>query len=144
MALDGYGIVETLIVIVIISILILVVMSRYENTLREARKSALQAELVNIRQAILLFKITKKRYPNSLHELLTTNVMFPHSDPREVILPEDGIFKRKEREEIFKNKYLEPYSVDKENNILDPFGLPFLYNPDTGKVRSQKNGFESW
>lgn len=126
---NGYGIVETLIVIIIISIFTLVVMSRYEDTLWEARKTALQAELINIRHSITLFKITRKRYPNSLNELVSTKIIFPHSDPKEG---------------VFRGKYLEHYSVDEKGNILDPFGLPYLYNPAIGEVKSQKKGFESW
>ena len=126
---NGYGIVETLIVIIIISILVLVVISRYEDILWEARKTALQTGLVNIRQSITLFRITRNRYPKSLNELVATNIIFPHSDPGEA---------------VFKSKYLEHYSVGEKGDILDPFGLPYLYNPATGEVRSQKKGFENW
>ncbi len=126
---SGYGIVETLIVIIIISILVVVVISRYEDILWEARKTALQSELINIRQSLTLFRLTRNRYPKSLTELVTTDIVFPHSDPRE---------------DVFKGKYLDHYSVGEKGDILDPFGLPYLYNTATGEVRSQKKGFENW
>ncbi len=122
----GAGIVETLIVIIIISILVVVVMDRYESMVWEARKSALQTELSNLRQSILLFKMTKGRYPESLKELISEHLAVPYKDT------------------LVRAKYLEPYSVDKDMNILDPFDMPFAYNSLTGKVWSRKKGFENW
>jgi len=124
--ISGAGIVETLIVLIIISILAVVVIDRYESVAWEARKVALQTGLNNLRQAILLFKMTKGRYPESLKELTSEHLIVPYKDT------------------IIRAKYLEPYVADEEKNILDPFGVPFAYDPVTGTVRSQKKGFESW
>ncbi len=99
---------------------------RYESVTWEAKKVALKAELNNLRQAILLFKITKGRYPESLKELISEYVVSPHKDI------------------LISAKYLEPYSVDNDLNVLDSFDLPFTYDHLTGRVRSQKNGFEDW
>ncbi|MBI4689506.1 MAG: type II secretion system protein GspG [Nitrospirae bacterium] len=123
---DGAGIVETLIIIIVISILGVVVVDRYESIRWEARKAAMQTELSNLRQAILLFKITKGTYPRSLRYLVNENLVVTYKDT------------------IIKAKYLEPYIFDKDMNILDPFGMPFAYDPITGKVWSQKKGFENW
>lgn len=123
---SGAGIVETLIVIIVISILAVVAIDRYDSLVREAKKVAIRAELNNLRQAILLFKITKGRYPESLKELITEHIVAPYKDT------------------LIRAKYLEPYSVDKDMNILDPFDMPFAYDHLTGKVRSQKKGFEDW
>ncbi|TAL23672.1 MAG: hypothetical protein EPN94_09025 [Nitrospirae bacterium] len=122
----GSGIVETLIVIIVISILVVVVYDRYESIIWEAKKVAVRTELNNLRQAITLFKMTKGRYPRSLKELVSENIIVPYKDT------------------IVRAKYLEPYSVDKDMNVLDPFDMPFAYDPLTGRVRSQKKGFEDW
>lgn len=122
----GAGIVETLIVIIVISILAVVVIDRYNSIVWEAKKVALRAELNNLRQAIQLFKITKGRYPESLKELITEHIVAPYKDT------------------LISARYLEPYSVDKDLNVLDPFDLPIAYDHLTGKVRSQKKGFEDW
>ena len=122
----GTGIVETLIVIIVISILVVVVYDRYGSIIWEAKKVAVRTELNNLRQAITLFKITKGRYPQSLKELVSENIIVPYKDT------------------IVRAKYLEPYSVDKDMNVLDPFDMPFAYDPLTGRVRSQKKGFEDW
>lgn len=122
----GAGIVETLIVIIVLGILVVIVVDRYESIVWEAKKVALRTELSNLRQSIALFKITKGRYPESLKELISEHVVTPYKDT------------------IIRAKYLEPYSVDKDMNVLDPFDMPFDYDPLTGKVRSKKKGFENW
>ncbi|MEK7735905.1 MAG: type II secretion system protein GspG, partial [Nitrospirota bacterium] len=100
----GSGIVESMLVLIVISILVVVVMDRYETIAEEAKKVALKTELNNLRQAILLFKIKNGRYPESLKELVTSQFVIPYR-----------------RDTIIKAKYLEPYSLDKDKNILDPF-----------------------
>jgi competence protein ComGC len=123
---NGASIVETLLVIILISVLIVIVMSKYEDIAWEAKKTALQTELVNVRQVILLFKITKGKYPASLKELITEKLMLPYKDT------------------LIRAKYLELYSLDKDMNLLDPFDTPYAYDPQTGKVWSKKKGFETW
>ncbi len=122
----GASVVETLIVIIVISILIVIVMGKYKDIEWEAKQAALKTELVNVRQAIMLFKMTKGKYPGSLKELITGQMIVPYKDT------------------LIRAKYLELYSIDKDNNLLDPFDLPYAYNQQTGKVWSVKKGFESW
>ena len=122
----GSGIVESMLVLIVISILVVVVMDRYETIAEEAKKVALKTELNNLRQAILLFKIKNGRYPESLKELVTSQFVIPYR-----------------RDTIIKAKYLEPYSLDKDKNILDPFDMPYAYERTTGRVWSIKKGFEN-
>ncbi|MDP2279058.1 MAG: type II secretion system protein GspG, partial [Nitrospirota bacterium] len=120
----GSSIVESLIILIVISILVVVVMDRYETIIEEAKKVALKTELNNLRQAILFFKIKNSRYPESLKELVTSQFVIPYRG-----------------DTIIKAKYLEPYSLDKDKNILDSFDMPFAYDPATGRVWSIKKGF---
>lgn len=123
----GSGIVESLIVLIIISVLVVVVIDRYETIIEEAKEVALKTELNNLRQAILFFKIKNSRYPESLKELVTSQFVIPYRG-----------------DTIIKAKYLEPYSFDKDKNILDSFDMPFAYERTTGRVWSIKKGFENW
>lgn len=123
----GSGIVESMLVLIVISILVVVVMDRYETIIEEAKKVALKTELNNLRQTILLFKIKNGRYPESLKELVTSQFVIPYRG-----------------DTIIKAKYLEPYSLDKDKNILDSFDMPFAYERTTGRVWSIKKGFENW
>ena len=70
---QGGGIVESLMVLIVISILVVIVMDRYETIIEEAKEAALKTELNNLRQAILFFKIKNGRYPERLKELITSN-----------------------------------------------------------------------
>jgi hypothetical protein len=106
------------------SILAIVVMDRYEKTVYEARSVALKMELSSIRQSIKLFKIIKGRYPSDLKELITSKYISPYKD------------------DLISGRYLEPNSVDNEMNILDPFDIPYGYDPKTGEVHTKKKGFE--
>jgi len=121
----GSGIVESMLVLIVISILVVVVMDRYETVVEEAKKVALKSELNNIRQSILVFKIKNSRYPESLKELVTARFIVPYKD------------------DVIWIKYLEPYSLDKDKNILDPFDMPYAYERTTGRVWSIKKGFEN-
>lgn len=123
----GSGIVESLIVLIIISVLVVVVIDRYETIIEEAKEVALKTELNNLRQVILFFKIKNSRYPESLKELVTSQFVIPYRG-----------------DTIIKAKYLEPYSLDKDKNILDSFDMPFAYERTTGRVWSIKKGFENW
>jgi general secretion pathway protein G len=122
----GSGIVESLIVFIIISVLVVVVYDRYQRVIWEARKAALQTELGGLRQSISFFYATKGRYPKSLNELVSERIVVPYKDT------------------VIRANYAEPYAVDKDMNILDPFDLPLAYDPLTGKVWSRKEGFENW
>jgi competence protein ComGC len=126
---SGYGIVETLLVIIIISALAMFLLAKYEKNVTEARKTALKTELGNIRQTITFFRITRGRIPLSLNELLETKVIFPHADMSE---------------KIFRNSYLEHMAMDEKKRLLDPFGMPYFYDAGTGYVRSTCKEFESW
>lgn len=123
---NGGGIVETLIVLILISVLVVIVIDRYESVTLEARKVALQIELVNLRQAIHLYKMTKGKYPENLKVLMSENIVMPY------------------KATIITEKYLEHYSLDEENNLLDPFDIPYKYDHISGRVWSNKRGFQDW
>jgi len=123
----GYGVVETALVVILMGLLAVVVMERYQRTLYEAQKTALKAELVNIRQALALYKALNGRYPASLRELLERRALAPY---------EAGI--------LLSPRYLEHQAVDEQGRLLDPFGAPYIYDPATGTVRSSRRGFEGW
>lgn len=130
---SGYGIIETLLVIIVMGVLTVVFIDRFEKTSLEAKKTALNIELRNLRESITFFKITKGRYPKDLKELIK----------EEYVLPYQGE-ETKYTKPLIRRRYLEPHSLDERMNILDPFGLPYLYFPFNGSVRSQAEGFEHY
>ena len=122
----GYGVVESLIVLIVLCVLVVVFLWRIEDTVYAARVTAVRAELGSLRGSIQFFKVTKGRFPKALSELIETEYVAPYQDV------------------FFKTKYLEPTKIDEEKNVLDPRGNPYAYNPVDGTVHSTSSGFEDY
>ena len=88
---------------------------------------ALRSELGNIRTAINIYRVMNQRYPDSLRAMIMEKYM----------LPARG-------DSIINQQYLEHMSVDKDENPLDSFGNPFIFNEKIGRVKSSSKGYESW
>jgi competence protein ComGC len=139
---SGYGAIETFIVVAVVAVLIFIVVSHYAKNLSESRDTALVAELASLRNTINLFSAVKGRCPETLGDLLTAEYVLPYkAGPTKISRGERGNIEMGEKE-IFKPKYLEAYALDKEGNMLDAFGLPYLYDPVKCSVRSQSPGYE--
>jgi type II secretory pathway pseudopilin PulG len=123
----GRGAIESAFVLIILSILTAVVFFYLQHLVRESRETALKAELVHIRQSVAYFKMTNQRQPQDLQELIRKKFVDPARP-----------------DTFFERQYLEPNAVDKEGQILDPFGNPYQYDPETGEVRSESEGYRDW
>ncbi len=146
----GYGAVDTALVVMAVSLLIVVVVSRYQRTANEANRTALRAELAALRSTTELFRATQGRCPAELKELLGAEYALPYSEgfvsdeaggpgePTAKDLPELP------RKTFFDTGYLKAYSLDGDGNILDPFGLPYLYNSADCTVRSRAPAYADW
>lgn len=130
---QGLTIVDALITLCLIGIMIGVVIPKYQRLAKEARESAVKAELCNIRTSINLFRILNKRNPMSLNELIEKKVMLPGR------IGGDDYSKS-----FYDQKYLLAHSVDDKGHVLDAFGNPFLYDPVRGEVRATTRGYENW
>lgn len=117
---------ETLLITSLVGILLVVAISNFLISVRLARGAALRMELSNIRTSIILYITLNRRYPESLRDMVRERY----------VLPTGG--------GLIKNQYLEGMAVDKDGNLLDPFGAPFTYERKTGWVKSSTNGYESW
>lgn len=129
----GLTALEAIVTLCLISILIGVVIPRYQRAAMEARETALKTGLTNIRTSIKLFKMLNGRNPGSLHELLEKEVMLP---ARVGADPYTG--------SVFKSKYLMAQVRDGNGNCIDAFGNPFSYDLERGEVRSTTKGYETW
>lgn len=108
-------------------------MARFQRVVLQAQRTALRAELANIRRSIELFKALNGRNPADLRELAQKQFVMPaHRSP--------GSFPAA----AIKGAYLSATAVDAEGNILDPFGNPFSYDPGRGEVRTATKGLETW
>ena len=129
----GMTVIEAVIALCVIGALIGVVILKYQRVAKEARETAVKAELVNIRTSIQLFKMLNGRNPESLNEMIEKNVMLPARIGADIYT---GSF--------FKQKYLMANAVDAKGNLLDAFGNPFTYDPNGGEVKSSTKGCDIW
>ncbi|HEY4484765.1 MAG TPA: hypothetical protein VI702_00375 [Nitrospiria bacterium] len=124
---QGLGIFDTLIVLILISILIVVVIPKYQRVAREAQATALHMGLYNMRMAVGVYQIVNHRYPEELRDLAN----------QKFVIPTMG-------NAIFTQEYLRSLAVDSEGYPVDPFKNRYRYNRLNGHVASTTKGYESW
>jgi hypothetical protein len=130
---------NTLATCILVAILLSTGMTYYFKVIRLAREVALQAELANIRTAIVLFTTLNRRFPGSLKELVDEECLLPDEEFSIAAGPVSL-----EKRTIFKRSYLEPSSVDVQGRVLDPFGKPYRYDPQRGQVTPAHERYGRW
>jgi Tfp pilus assembly protein PilE len=129
----GMTIPDALITLCAIGVLFGVVVWKYQRLALEAQKTALRAELVNIRSSIDLFRMANGRNPETLNEMMERNVVLPAR-----------VGPNAYTGSMFRHKYLMPHAVDEKGNALDAFGNRFKYDSREGVVRASTAGYEDW
>lgn len=129
----GLTVIEAVISLCLIGVLLLIVVPRYQRLAREAGETTLKAELGNIRTTVKLFRLLNGRYPESLRELTEKKILMPAGAGTDAY-----------RNSVFDDRYLLPNAVDAQGNIIDAFGARYVYEPGTGRVRSDTSGYENW
>lgn len=99
----------------------------FEPTIRAAQEVALRTGLNAMRSAIQLYTIREGHAPADIRTLLSRGYLQPT-----------------ERSPLFVPAYLLNQALDAEGFPVDPFGNRFLYDPATGRVRSQTPGYSTW
>ncbi|MHB8836164.1 MAG: hypothetical protein ACYC9Y_10700 [Candidatus Methylomirabilia bacterium] len=130
---------NTLATCILIAILISTGMTYYFRVVRLAREVALRYELANIRTAVVLFTARNKRFPASLTQLVEEQYLLADEE-FSVAAGQLSLEKRT----IFKRSYLEPSSVDAQGQALDPFGKPYRYDPQRGRVIPADERYGRW
>lgn len=67
----GFTLIEVLIVATMIGILVIILIPQYKYSVIRAREAVLKEDLFQMRDAINKFFYDKKKYPNSLEEMVT-------------------------------------------------------------------------
>jgi general secretion pathway protein G len=129
---SGLTLVEVLIVIVVVAILAMIVVPAAMGAGREARETALRADLHKLRSAIEMFRADMGGHPEKLEHLVRVKA------PDECCLPPDG------REiECPESNYRGPYLTTPDGLLpVDPItgARDWHYNDDVGSVRSNAQG----
>jgi hypothetical protein len=92
-----------------------------------SREEALRTELTNMRTAIYYFRIMNGRPPEDLKELMNKKLTGAPFDSR-----------------ITQKTFLNPFRIDKDGVLRDPFFNPYLYDAEIGAVSSTTKGYENW
>jgi type II secretory pathway pseudopilin PulG len=91
------------------------------QVIRRAKALALRADLQGLRAAVELFRARHRRYPASLEELV--------AQPLGMVRRPAGA----------------GWSLREQGqDLADPFGRAYAYEPSHGTVRSQTPGYETW
>ena len=141
----GRTVFETLLALIIIGILLVGAITYFQRATKVVKEYALVSELGNIRTSVLLYFVINKKFPDSLKQMVDEKIILPFQDTEAIkkmtgnagITVQTGTI-------IIDRTYLEKMSMDKEGNILDPFGNPYNYDARLGKVSSSATGYGGW
>jgi type II secretory pathway pseudopilin PulG len=127
----GMTIFETLMVMLVVSVLILTVMARYRVLEDRARRTATLMEIRNFELALRLYNIFHHRFPPTLRDVTQGRYSFPDDL---VGLGKEGA---PAGEAFFNRKYLETNAVDAEGYPIDSWGMRYGYDPIGGRIWSE-------
>jgi general secretion pathway protein G len=92
---DGFTLIETLIVVTMIGILVAILVPQYKYSVLRSKEAVLKEDLFQMRDAIGKYFYDKKKYPDSLDDLVTGRYLarvpedpFSHAREWDLIHPE--------------------------------------------------------
>jgi competence protein ComGC len=130
---SGRTVLETVLVLLFISIFLVVAIDRFTSSVRSIRENALVVEIGNLRRSVNFYAVINKKLPASLKTLLTEKAMVAREDIR-----------GEEYDVVIVGSFIESMTVDPDGEPLDPFGNRYVYDPATGRVNSSTPGYGSW
>lgn len=123
----GLGIIDTIVVCLLVAIMFVVLIPRYQRMAKDARETALRMGLTNMRSSIQLYVLLNNKPPEDLKDLLGKRYLIPTKEGT-----------------IFNDQYLKALALDNEGYPIDPFGNRYSYEPKEGRVSSTTEGYEKW
>jgi len=124
----GRGKLETILVCSLVGLLIAAILTfYYERIVLEAKRSALKVSLANIRLSTDLYRVLNDRYPRDLKDLLAQRYLIPTREGT-----------------IFNDQYLKDQAIDRNGDLIDPFGAQYRYEPTSGQITSSTPGYQDW
>ncbi len=119
--------IELGIAICVIFILIGALAGYINITLRIAKETAMRYELANIRISLEHYRMINNSLPENITVLINQDFTYKTAG---------GVILRK--------NFLEPFRLDKDGFLLDPFKEKYYYNSKDGRVSSRTKGYEAW
>ncbi len=123
----SFAVIELLVVSCLIFILIGTFAGYANLVLRIGRETALRNELASIRMAIEHFKVINGRYPTNLGELVNKKLT-----------------KKDKYLIITQVQFLEPFRLDADGYLIDPFMNRYDYNAHDNQLHSGTRKYQLW
>ncbi len=123
----GKSLIELIVIWIAIFIIAGFFLGRANMFLLKAREATLKNELNNLRLAVSLYYILYKTYPDNIETLI---------DKAYEIHARKG--------SVLKGKFLNNLKYNREGKLKDPFGKIYVYNPQSGMVKSQTVKYKDW
>jgi len=115
---------EYVVILAVVVVVTVLVGANIYYQRQSGKQKALYYELQMLRTGINLFKVVESRNPKNLAELAHGIYRFPGDNET--------------------RKYLSNVPFDEKGGLVDPFGNGFIYDFETGWVRSSSSGYEIW
>ena len=116
---------------IILAVLILMIISnysypRYREMWRSGKVTSLKSDLKIFRETLEIYKMKVGTYPEKLYELT-----------------EKGYLSFGQGIELFGVK-IASQKIDRDGDFIDPFGEKYIYNSETGEIKSSTNEMENY
>ena len=122
MNMKGRSRYEVVIVTLVVVLVMAVSIGIFARRTRADNARTLISELSTMRSGILLYKLLNRENPSSLGALISERYAVASGE-----LP-----------------YLDNVYRDADGEIIDPFGNGYIYETQSGWVRSSTKGYEQW
>ena len=113
---------EYIVIAAIVVISVSLAAALYAGRAKVRKGHLLVQELSMLRNGIQIYQLVNRKNPSSLAELVE-GTYESESEPR---------------------RYVGPLPTDSAGRLIDPFGNPYAYDPQTAWVSSKTEGFERW
>lgn len=115
---------EHIVVIAVVLVVAFLVSANIYYQRLDTKQKAMFYQLQIIRNGINLYKVVERENPKSLMALSEAIYSFPGD--RET------------------RKFLTNVPFGPNGEMIDPFGVPYIYDVNTGWIRSGTSGYEMW
>ena len=113
---------EYAVIFAVVAITVSLAVALYAGRAKVRKGNLLIQELSMLRSGVQVYQLVNRKNPPSLAELVTSTY-------------ESGSSRR---------HYVQRLPMDSEGRAIDPFGNPYVYDPETAWVHSQTEGFGRW
>jgi len=115
---------ESVILVIVFIGIFVFMLNAYTKERKLGRERSLQYELTILRQGVNLYTYIEKHRPKNLMDLATNTFCLPGDEQD--------------------RKFVEQVRVNRNGEIVDPFGNVYAYDEETGWVRSTTPAYRHW